>query len=153
MPAEKRLVSLFEIFANRAVAEMRRLRLEDDLRERQEKLGRLIDSAMDAIVELDGDMRITLVNAAAEEVFGETADRLHGQGAERLLGASATRLAQYLGKALEPLSPADVIALKSYVWPGNARELRNVVERALITSTDGRLRLDDILRDARTSSL
>src|SRR5512143_2327567 len=41
MPAEKKLVSLFEIFANRAVAEMRRLRLEDDLRERQEKLGRL----------------------------------------------------------------------------------------------------------------
>jgi PAS domain S-box-containing protein len=96
MPADKKLVSLFEIFANRALAEMLRMRLEDDLRERQEKLGRLIDSAMDAIVELDGDMRVTLMNAAAEKVFGETAGRVRGQGAERLLGASATRrLAAY----------------------------------------------------------
>jgi PAS domain S-box-containing protein len=101
MPAEKRLVSLFEIFANRAVAEMRRLRLEEDLRERQEKLGRLIDSAMDAIVELDGGMRITLVNTAAEKLFGETADHLRGQGAERLLGASATRKLRALAAELE----------------------------------------------------
>jgi len=101
MPAEKRLVSLFEIFANRAGAEMRRLRLESDLSERQEKLGRLIDSAMDAIVELDGDMRITLMNAAAEKIFGETADRLRGQGAERLVGASATRKLRTLAEELE----------------------------------------------------
>jgi PAS domain S-box-containing protein len=101
MPAEKRLASLFEIFANRAVAEMRRLRLENDLRERQEKLSRLIDSAMDAIVEFDGDMRITLMNAAAEKIFGETADRLRGQGAERLLGALATRKLAALAEQLE----------------------------------------------------
>jgi transcriptional regulator of acetoin/glycerol metabolism len=57
----------------------------------------------------------------------------------------ARRLAQDLGKTAAPLSPSDVIALKSYAWPGNARELRNVIERALITSPDGRLRLDRIL--------
>jgi PAS domain S-box-containing protein len=101
MPAEKKLVSLFEIFANRALAEMRRMRLESDLREKQEKLGRLIDSAMDAIVELDGDMRVTLMNAAAEKVFGETADRVRGQGAERLLGASATRKLARFAEELE----------------------------------------------------
>jgi len=89
MPAEKGLLPLFQIFANRAVAEMRRLRLEGDLRERQEKLGRLVDSAMDAIVELDGELCITLMNAAAEKVFGETKDRLRGQSVERLLGTAA----------------------------------------------------------------
>src|SRR5262245_38141449 len=111
MPAEKGLVSLFEIFANRAAAELRRLRLEKDLRERQEKLGRLIDSAMDAIVELDGDMRITLVNAAAEKVFGECADLLRGKGAERLLGASATRKLGALAEELE-LRPGS----ERYLW-------------------------------------
>jgi PAS domain S-box-containing protein len=111
MPAEKRLVNLFEIFANRAVAEMRRLRLENDLRERQEKLGRLIDSAMDAIVELDGDMRITLMNSAAEKVFGEKADSLRGQRSERLLGASATRRLAALAEELERRTDSE-----RYLW-------------------------------------
>jgi len=64
---------------------MRRLRLEKDLRERQEKLSRLIDSAMDAIVELDADLRVTLMNAAAEKVFGARADSLRGQGSSGCL--------------------------------------------------------------------
>ncbi|HEX6851995.1 MAG TPA: sigma 54-interacting transcriptional regulator [Candidatus Polarisedimenticolaceae bacterium] len=100
MPAEKGLVPLFEIFANRALAEMRRLRLENDLRDRQEKLSRLIDSAMDAIVELDGDMRITLVNAATERTFREPAERLRGHGVERLLGGAATRKLETLAQEL-----------------------------------------------------
>jgi len=91
MPEEKKLLTLFQIFANRAAAEMRRLGLENDLRERQEKLGRLIESAMDAIVELDADLRVTLMNAAAEKAFGRQASLLHGQGVERILGGSATR--------------------------------------------------------------
>lgn len=38
------------------------------------------------------------------------------------------------------LSVADVERLKAYHWPGNIRELENVLERAVITTTDGRLR-------------
>ncbi len=53
LPGDDRILSLFQIFANRAVAEMRRLRLENELREGEEKLARLVDGAMDAIVELD----------------------------------------------------------------------------------------------------
>jgi len=70
MPRDERMVALFEIFATRALAEMRRLRLEAELREREEKLGQLVGSAMDGIVEFDGDGNITLMNAAAEKVFG-----------------------------------------------------------------------------------
>ena len=36
---------------------------------------------------------------------------------------------------------ADVERLKRYCWPGNIRELENVIERAVITATQGRLRL------------
>ena len=91
MPAEKQLLTLFQIFANRAVAEMRRLRLEAELREGREKLGRLIDSAMDGIVELDRDLSITLMNDAAEKLFSCAADRMRGATVDRLLGPSATR--------------------------------------------------------------
>jgi len=111
MPEDKGLLGLFQIFANRAVAEMRRLRLEDDLRERQEKLGRLIDSAMDAIVELDGELRITLMNTAAEKVFHESFGRLAGTGVERLLGGSATRKLAALAEELEQRAGTE-----RYLW-------------------------------------
>ena len=39
------------------------------------------------------------------------------------------------------ISLADVDRLKSYHWPGNIRELENVIEWAVITAIDGRLRL------------
>ncbi|RYE37609.1 MAG: histidine kinase, partial [Hyphomicrobiales bacterium] len=37
---------------------------------------------------------------------------------------------------------ADARRLSNYNWPGNARELQNVIERAAILSRDGRLRID-----------
>jgi PAS domain S-box-containing protein len=39
------------------------------------------------------------------------------------------------------VSLANVDRLKHYHWPGNIRELENVIERAVITAVDGRLRL------------
>ena len=40
------------------------------------------------------------------------------------------------------LSQAHIEQLKHYDWPGNIRELQNVIERAVITAQSGRLRLD-----------
>jgi transcriptional regulator with GAF, ATPase, and Fis domain len=46
------------------------------------------------------------------------------------------------------LSEDGKIKLKGYDWPGNIRELENVIERAVITSKDGRtLNLDRALPD------
>jgi GAF domain-containing protein len=50
LPADPRLISLFEIFASRAAAEQRRLRQEMEVRVREEELSALLDSAMDAVV-------------------------------------------------------------------------------------------------------
>jgi PAS domain S-box-containing protein len=79
MPRDERMVALFEIFATRALAEMRRLRLESELREREEKLGRLVGSAMDGIIEFDGEGNVTLMNAAAEKIFGGPAPAFTGR--------------------------------------------------------------------------
>jgi PAS domain S-box-containing protein len=43
------------------------------------------------------------------------------------------------------LPMTQVELLKRYAWPGNIRELENVIERQMIVSQDGRLRFDDLL--------
>ena len=79
MPKEPRAEALFQIFTARAAAEMRRLRAEKQVREREEKLGRLVNSAMDAIIELNRNLNVTRVNAAAEKVFGCSSQEIVGQ--------------------------------------------------------------------------
>ena len=85
MPAEPRTQALFKIFADRAGAELRRLRAEAQVREREKKLGRLVSSAMDAIVELDRHLNITQMNPAAEKIFGSPAGQVAGQTFTRFL--------------------------------------------------------------------
>ena len=46
-----------------------------------------------------------------------------------------------LGKQIEEIAPDTMAALQRYSWPGNIRELRNVVERALILATGHRLNI------------
>jgi PAS domain S-box-containing protein len=95
MPAEPRAVALFRIFAARATAELRRLRAEAQVREREEKLSRLVDTAMDGIVELDDGLRVTRMNPAAERIFGCAAgDVCGGPFARLLIAESAARLAE-----------------------------------------------------------
>jgi len=43
------------------------------------------------------------------------------------------------GKRIESIDKDSLAALQHYAWPGNIRELRNVVERAMIVSTGKRL--------------
>ncbi|MCG3196968.1 MAG: Anaerobic nitric oxide reductase transcription regulator NorR [bacterium] len=85
MPADPKAIALFRIFAARAAAEMRRLRAEGEVRQREEKVRRLLDSAMDAILELDPNLCVTQVNSAAEKVFGCEAPDLLGRNFLELL--------------------------------------------------------------------
>jgi PAS domain S-box-containing protein len=101
MPEDPRATSIFNIFASRAAAELRRLRRDRDLKERELKLSRLIASAMDAIIELDSDSLITGVNSAAEEVFGCKAAGMIGLGFDFFLTAESRGKLAYLTHGLE----------------------------------------------------
>lgn len=70
MKEDESVTAVFNIFAGRAAAELRRLRRDRALIERERKLTRLFDGAMDAIVEFDSDFRVTHINAAAKKIFG-----------------------------------------------------------------------------------
>ncbi len=89
LPPEPRLISLFEIFAARAAAEQRRLKIERQVREREEELSALLGSAMDAVVVLDASGSITRVNPAAERLFGCTAEDLTGENLRDFLPADS----------------------------------------------------------------
>lgn len=52
-----------------------------------------------------------------------------------------------LGMQAPTLTEADAARLQQYEWPGNIRELKNVIERAVILSKGLRLRLDIALAD------
>ena len=52
------------------------------------------------------------------------------------------RIAKEHGKIIENISKADLNRLCSYSWPGNIRELKNVIERAVISATGNTLKLD-----------
>ena len=85
MPRDARAISLFEIFAARATAEHRRMKAAQALQWREEQLSMLLQSAMDAIIMLDGTMKIVRVNPAAERLLGCSADDLVGEKFEDFL--------------------------------------------------------------------
>lgn len=58
-----------------------------------------------------------------------------------------------MGKTIECIPKQDMETLQRYPWPGNIRELRNVIERAMILSKDPTLHLDLPKVSDSTSSL
>src|SRR6201984_1963792 len=59
--------------------------------------------------------------------------------------------ARRMGRQIEHIPPTTMYALTSYEWPGNIRELQNLIERAVILSNDGVL--PNPLPAAETSSI
>jgi len=59
-----------------------------------------------------------------------------------LVGHFAQQFSRRMNKAIETIPSTTMDALCRYHWPGNIRELQNVIERAVILSTDSTLNVD-----------
>ncbi|RPH60166.1 MAG: AAA family ATPase, partial [Acidobacteria bacterium] len=57
------------------------------------------------------------------------------------------RQARQLGKVVDSVSPESMERLQRYAWPGNIRELRSVLERAVLVSRSTVLEVDEELID------
>jgi formate hydrogenlyase transcriptional activator len=63
-------------------------------------------------------------------------------------------LAPPIGKRIERIPRPIMKQMKKYDWPGNIRELRNVLERSIITSRDSTLQLsEDLIKTPHHSSV
>jgi two-component system, NtrC family, response regulator AlgB len=82
--------------------------------------------------------RLNVITLALPGLRERPADLL--RLAENYLGFFARRL----GKPLRGLAPEVAAAFRAYPWPGNLRELRNVVERAVILAGGDTLGLADL---------
>ena len=104
IPEEPRVHAMFQIFAARAAAELQRLHAEAEVREREEKVGRLLSSAMDAIIELDDQLHIIRVNPATEKIFRCQAENMAGQDFRRFVNREDAGRLQTLIAELDALS-------------------------------------------------
>jgi DNA-binding NtrC family response regulator len=66
----------------------------------------------------------------------------------RLLQHFAAKAARKLGRKLDGISPAFIERSSAYDWPGNIRELENLVERAMILSSGAMLDGSDLFAPA-----
>jgi len=75
---------------------------------------------------------------------------LRERGEDVIIVATALlgRLAREHGLPVPPLTPAVSRRLRGHSWPGNIRELRNAVERALLLSPPGELNPEEFLPTA-----
>ena len=100
---EVRFMALFEIFGARAAAEMRRIRAEEEIREREEQLRRLIEGAMDGIIDFDDELNIQLINQSALDIFHATEAKARGTSLGDWLTTDSVRLIQ---KSIQEFSQA-----------------------------------------------
>ncbi len=89
----------------------KRKRAERALRESEERLERIVESAMDAIITIDDERIIRLFNAAAEGVFRTTAGAALGRSIDRFVSPA---LQQLLDRCYKEFERSD--AQRRYLW-------------------------------------
>src|SRR5260370_11380372 len=91
MPDPSRAIAVMRVFAARARAEIERVRAEQALRISEQRLARILDSAMDAIITFDSHGRIEFFSRAAEKIFRCPLAEAIGAPLDRFLTAGFRR--------------------------------------------------------------
>ena len=71
----------------------------------------------------------------------------------QLVTALVDELSVSMGRRVDAVARSSILALQQYHWPGNIRELRNLVERAIITSNGPILHIEPPSPSRRTSGV
>jgi PAS domain S-box-containing protein len=85
---DKVKISIFELFVERATAELNRLRMQNEIEVREEQFRLLVHSALDGILLLDRNLEIVRANESAARIFGGDREAMTGESLLRLLTES-----------------------------------------------------------------
>ena len=69
-----------------------------------------------------------------------------------LVDTFIARYNEKLNRDVAGISPQALATLKGYHWPGNIRELENVIERTLLFAESDRIEISDLPENIRTAS-
>jgi NtrC-family two-component system response regulator AlgB len=75
--------------------------------------------------------------------------RLRGEDLVRFAGHYQSFFAEQCGRKLADLSPEAIACLRAHTWPGNLRELRNAIERAVILAKREKIFPEDFPAELR----
>ncbi len=92
-------LNLLRIFAARAAHELERQEHETNLRESEAHTRLIVETALDAVIGMNADGRITMWNRQAEQIFGWTANEAVGQPLVQLIIPEELREAHIRGLA------------------------------------------------------
>lgn len=142
-------LSLFELFSERAGAELKRMIMERDIHEREAQLSTLHNNAMDSIILLDSRLLVEQANPSAHRAFGFEDGELIGEPILERFNAPCNEALASIAKAL--LTKGDASSL----WiPDKLRAVRKYGERFLAEASLSLIYIEDephytlILRDA-----
>jgi PAS domain S-box-containing protein len=85
LPEEPQNLAVFRIFAARAASELQRQRAEQEIKDRENKLNLILDSALDAIIEVNSSLLITHSNTAANKIFKNQNNNINGKNFKTFL--------------------------------------------------------------------
>jgi formate hydrogenlyase transcriptional activator len=69
-----------------------------------------------------------------------------------LVNRFVAKFSSKIGKKIDGVSQATMERLMKYSWPGNIRELENVIERATILANGPLLQIDDVMPQGNSAS-
>lgn len=136
MPEEPRALSLFRIFAARAAAEHQRLRAESEVREREEKYRRIVETAEEGFLLMDKDLTIGEVNDNYCRMIGYTREEIIGRP---VLDFATDQSRPFLTINKDKLLPKDYRELERTVVAKDGREIPILVHGNMLMNDQGAL--------------
>lgn len=155
--AEGGTLFLDEICEMSAVLQTRLLSVLDDrtIRRVGGRSSRLVDFRLIAATNVDPEAAVRAKRLRDDLYYRLNVIRIHlpplRQRRADIPALAAHFLSRLSGRVPGlSLAPEEETRLMSYDWPGNARELRNVLERAVLLHCDGPLRPSELLQSLAT---
>ena len=126
MPANPRSLEIFSLFASRATTELQRLKSDIENKDWEEKMERLLDSTMEAIIELDQNLNVNMVNASAERMFLCPSNHFIGKNFSEFLSYESSERLSTFKSQLDSLPVG-----KRHIMVNNGLDIKKVDQTAL----------------------